>query len=357
MIYRIQRHIFKRLFRTFLMLVGLVLSLYMLLDFCTKAVDFADARAINYLFMIKFYGSEFAKKAHILVPICFSLTVALQLIHLSKTKEIVALLSAGMSYKKILKPFWFLAFLLSSFLFVNRHLIVPPTRTFLETYRNDHVRALKKTKNIDDQIFALVLKDDSKLIYNSFDPQKGRYFDLFWIISPQRVLRIKYLDQTDNGYTAHHIDELSRNHLGTLQKKHSFKELSLSKEWLKGAHFDKSLPIQTQGFDQMIKGLKNHDYIYSKDEIVTELLVMLIMSLSPFWIITMQAPFLSRYSRQIPVLFYIASQLLIFFCTSTLVEGLGIISQRSIASPLILLLTPFILGLYWLKRRYNKRIV
>lgn len=329
----------------------------MLIDFCTKAIDFADASSMNYLFMLKFYGSEFAKKAHILVPICFSLSVILQLIHMSKTKELVALLSAGMSYKKILRPFWFFALFLSIFLIANRQLIVPPTRTFLESYRNDHVRALKKAKNTEDQIFALVLKDDSKLIYQSYDPVKKRYFDLFWIISPQRVLRIKYLDQTETGFTARHIDELIRNQQGTLQKKHSFKDLTLSKELLSGAHFDKCLPIQTQGFDQMFKGLKQQDYIYSHDEVFTELIVMLIMSISPVWILLMQAPYLTRYSRQIPVLFYVASQLLIFFCSSTVIDGLSIISQRSIVSPWILLLTPAFLAFIILAKRYKTKLV
>jgi lipopolysaccharide export LptBFGC system permease protein LptF len=356
MIYKIQRHLFLRLLKTFSLFIALLLITYTLLDFCTKAADFSDTTAANYLFMLQFYGAEFSKRAHLFIPICFTLAMLLQFIRLSKTKELVALLCAGIPYRKILTPFWLMASIVTLFLFVNRQYIVPPTRDFLETYRNDHVRALKKAKNADEIIFALILKDDSKLLYQSYDPVKKTYFDLFWIVSPQRILRIKYLEMIETGYKARFVDELTRNQMGTLQKKHSFKELSFSKEWLKGAHFDKSLPIQTQSLNEMASGLKEADYIYSKDEVFTEIFVVIIMSLSPLWLVAMQAPILTRYTRQIPVLFYVGSQLLFFFCSSTIVDGFSIIAQRSIISPWILLFIPFICSMGYLGYRYRKSL-
>jgi lipopolysaccharide export LptBFGC system permease protein LptF len=357
MIYKIQRHLFMRLLKSFVFFVALLFTTYIILDFCTKVADFSDSSSINYLFMLRFYGSELAKKAHLFIPICFSLACLLQFIKLSKTKEIVALLCSGLTYQKILAPFWVMGCILSIVLFLNRQYIIPPSRNFLESYRNDHVRTLKKVKNEEDQLFTLVLKDESKLIYQSYNPIKKRYFDLFWILSPQRILRIKYIDHTELGYKAQFIDELTRNQSGTLQKKHSFKELTLSKEWLQGAHFDKSLPIQTQKLDQLIHGLKNKEYLYSRDEIYTELLLVLIMNLAPLWLIAMQSPMLCQYSRQTSILFYVATQLLFFFCSSTILDGLGIISQRSIVSPWILIFIPTTIGLFFIFKRYKKKVV
>jgi lipopolysaccharide export LptBFGC system permease protein LptF len=356
MIYKIQRHLFFRTTKQFALFVLLIFFTFCLIDFCTRVSDFTDS-SLGASFAFKYYGCEFAKRAHFFIPICFALTILLQFIHMTKAKEIIALLSSGMSYKKILRPFWYLAFTLGALLITIRHLVLPPSTLFLETYRNDHVRAVKKAKHASDEIFTLILKDDSKLIYQSYDAEKQRYFDLFWIVTPQRILRMKYLDKIEAGYKAHFIDELSRNQLGVFQKKHSFKELKLSKEWLKGAHLDKILPIQTHDITKLGKGLTSKDYIYSKDEIYTELLLVLIMSASPLWLLLMQAPMIRHYSRQIPVLFYVATQILFFFACATVLDGLGVIAQRSIASPWLLLFLPSMTMGFLLLRRYKKQLI
>lgn len=357
MILKIQRHLFKRQLLSFTLLLSLVLGTYILLDFSMKASDITDSSLQDLIFLAKYYASELSKKAYLLVPLCYLLTLLLQFIKLSKSKELVALLSAGISYKQILKPFFAFAFLLSAFLFINREYIVPPTRTFLEDFRNDHVRAAKKAKNADEQIFALVLKDDSKLIYQCYDPIKKQYFDLYWIISPNRILRIKYLDVEENGFKARFIDELNRNQLGAFQKKHSFNELLLSKEWLKGAHFDKNLPIQTQKIYKLIFSKSDHDLIYSKDEKLTELFLVIISSLSPLWLLVFHAPFLTKYSRTIPVLVIIGGNMLLFFCITTILDGFGIMSQKSIISPWILIFIPALIGFLWISYRYRKKLI
>lgn len=353
MIYKIQRHLFLRIAKQFFLFVLLIFFTFVLIDFCTRVSDFTDS-SLGTSFAFKYYGCEFAKRAHFFIPICFALTAILQFLHLTRSKEIIALLSSGMNFKKILAPFWLLAFLLSTVLFVNRELVLPKSSYFLETYKNDHVRAAKKAKNASEEIFTLILKDDSKLIYQSYDPQKQRYFDLFWIVNPQRILRIKYLDKFENGYQAHFIDELTRNQLGTFQKKHSFKELKLSKEWLKGAHLDKVLPIQTKHLTDLTKGILDKEFTYSKDEIFTELLLVLIMSLSPLWLLLMQAPMSRNFTRNVPVLFYVSTQILFFFCCATVLDGLGVITQRSIASPWILIFLPALIAGFILIRRYKK---
>lgn len=357
MIYQIQRHIFKRTLKMLTGFIGLLFLTFTLLDFCTKAVDITSINSVDTLYMFKIYGCEFIKKAHLFIPICFALAMTLQFLRMIKTKELVALLCAGISYKKVLQPFWMLGVMITAFLCLNRQYLVPPTRHFIETYRNDHVRAAKKIKNQEEQVFALILKDDSKLIYQTFDPQKKQYFDLYWIVSPQRILRIKYLDQTETGFKARFVDELSRNQLGTFQKKNHFKELNFSKEWLKDSHFDKNLPIQTQTVSQILKGYKKADFIYSSDEITTELLSFLFMSFSPLWLVALQGPLLTRYSRQVPVLFYVGGMLLIFFCTSTILDGFSIVSSRSIVSPWLLLFIPITVSLSFIIYRYRKHLI
>lgn len=356
MIYKIQRHLLLRISKQFFLFTLLIFFTFCLIDFCTRVSDFTDSN-LGFGFTFTYYGCEFAKRAHFFIPICFALTILLQFIHLTKSKEIVALLSSGINYQKIIRPFWYLSIALGFLLLFNREFILPKSILFLENYRNDHVRAAKKAKNAGDEIFTLILKDDSKLIYQSYDDQKQRYFDLFWIVTPQRILRMKYLYKTESGYTAQFIDELTRNQLGVFQKKHSFKELKLSKEWLKGAHLDKTLPIQTQELSKVAKGIYNKDYIYSKDEIYTEILLVLIMSLSPLWLLLMQAPMIKNYSRHIPVLFYVATQLLFFFACATILDGLGVITQRSIASPWVLLFIPSITAGFFLIRRYRRQLI
>jgi len=354
---KIDLHLFFRLSKAFGLFLMLTLGGYALLDFCTKAGDFVESSAFNYSLLFTFYGCEFSKRAYLFLPLCFSLALLTQLIRMNKSKELVALLCGGLSYKKILRPMWILAILVSSMLFANRIYLTPPTRSFLEDFRNDHVRSLKKTKGNENIIYALILKDDSKLVYQSYDPIKKQYFDLFWIISPDRILRIKYLDKLDMGYKARFIDELQRNSQGTFQKKHSFNELTLSPEWLRGAHFDRSLPIQTQTLKAIFQGLHKKDYLFSKNEIYTELFLTLIMSTSPLWIMLMQAPLTTRYSRHLPVLFIVGSHLFFFFTAATVFDGLGIIAQKSVVSPWIVLLIPFLLGYFILYRRYKQKLI
>ncbi len=106
------RYLFQNFFKVFLLVLCIFLSLYTVMDFFEKLSAFLGSkRPLIYFLEYLFWKSQV--NLYQIFPYILSLTLILTLLFLSRTHELLALLSLGIARGEIFKRFLFLLFLCS----------------------------------------------------------------------------------------------------------------------------------------------------------------------------------------------------------------------------------------------------
>lgn len=122
---RIDRYIFRQFLQTFLFIVLAVAVLIVVIDFSDNVNKFFDREApMDKLFTV-YYFNMVIFLVNLLSPICVFLAVILFTANMAQKTEIVALLSAGTSYYRLLAPYMVTAVLLGAFAFYANGYLVP----------------------------------------------------------------------------------------------------------------------------------------------------------------------------------------------------------------------------------------
>lgn len=122
----VNKYISSEILRYFGIVLAMVVSIYIAVDFFEKIDDFLEAHLpfstalIFFIFKIPFIISQ-------IIPVCILLAVLIVFGLMSKNNEIIALKSSGVSIYYLLKPVLLIGFLFSILLFFLSEVIVPIT--------------------------------------------------------------------------------------------------------------------------------------------------------------------------------------------------------------------------------------
>ncbi len=200
----INRYIIKDILKFFGLLLVMVISITMVIDFFSKFGHFIDAglpvsMALQFfLYRIPFIVFKFT-------PVGMVLSVLITLGLMNKNNELVALNSSGVSIYSILKPVAYLSLLIGAFVFIISDFIVPSTITkanimwaksvkreaevvlkqrniWVKGYRSIfHIKNYFLHEKIITGISLYYFDQDFKLI-RRVDAKKGYFKDGQWVI-------------------------------------------------------------------------------------------------------------------------------------------------------------------------------
>jgi lipopolysaccharide export system permease protein len=123
-----------------------------------------DAIVFDYYFrLIPYFASLFS-------PLFVFITVIFFTSKMASNTEIVAILSSGVSFKRLLYPYFVSAFILASFSLVLNLFIIPPSSKIRQDFENKYVR--RAYVNNDNNIH-FQLTPDEYVYMSSFDTQSG----------------------------------------------------------------------------------------------------------------------------------------------------------------------------------------
>src|SRR5438445_399538 len=111
----VHRYLYAELIKMVLLFIFCFYSLYVLIDYGAH-MKTLHQEGLSFLNVIFYYTLQFAKRAEIILPFALligSLKVATSL---NMRGELLALVTSGISYKNLLKPFLITALFVSSFL-------------------------------------------------------------------------------------------------------------------------------------------------------------------------------------------------------------------------------------------------
>ena len=179
---RLDAYIIKKFLGTYVFAIVLILAIIVMFDINEKFDNFTKAPLgatifDYYLNFIPYMANQFSPLFTFIAVIFFTSKMA-------DNSEIIAILSSGVSFKRLLVPYMVSALVIASFTFVLDAYVIPPANVKRIDYQNKYVRnkAIDYGVNIQLQVapgeFAYMARFDNRMksAYNfsleSFEDKK-----------------------------------------------------------------------------------------------------------------------------------------------------------------------------------------
>ncbi len=165
----LDRYILKRYLATFGMMLLLFIPIGIMLNLAEQIGKMIDNEApLNEILI--YYLNFTIHIGHLLFPIFLFLSIIFFTSKLASNTEIEAILSSGVSYKRVLRPYWIGATIIAIVMFVMGMFIVPNASKGFNEFKFKYLKKGKQdriTSNIFNQL------NESDFIYvSSFDPAR-----------------------------------------------------------------------------------------------------------------------------------------------------------------------------------------
>lgn len=340
-----QRYFFKETLKTFFLFLGCFYFVFALMDFSTHMQDFIQKEQIQIQQFFVYYGYQFIKRSDILLPLALLIASVKVLLTLNTRRELLSLQTAGLKLRTLLKPFFLLGALTVTFMYCNFQFFLPPATNFIDQFQYNHFSS-KAKRDEQAKLHTWYLNDGSKIIYQSFDPVKKAYFDVFWIRSAHDIWRMKYLSSDPSKPIGEYVDHIQKTKSGRLEKTESFQSHYFRDlQWGHRMVQKQAIPTDNLSITRLTSSLFKDENItfHKKAEIQTFLLYKLVMPLLPLLILTAVSPFCVRYSRNTPIYFIYAIGIFGYILFYVFMDAAVILGKNRVLPPIVAITTPMIL--------------
>ena len=154
MLKKLDIYIIKKFLGTFLFAIFAFIWILIIFDISEKIEDFIEHNAPVNAIIFDYYLNFIPYFINMLSPLFIFISVILFTSKMAQNTEIIAILSAGISYQRLMRPYFFSAVILSLLSFALNNYIIPPANkkrlAFEEKYYRDPYR--NWDRNIHKQI-------------------------------------------------------------------------------------------------------------------------------------------------------------------------------------------------------------
>jgi len=186
----IDRYILKKYFTSFIFTLLILIPIAIAIDVSEKIGKFLDHTNLGIVEIIKDYYIPFIiNYGNTFMPLALFISTILFTSKLASNTEIVAIHSAGISYKRLLRPYVIGAITIAVISLFTNHFIVPHSNKTFEAFSEAYLRRTKKTKtdvfNVSLQLtkndfvyfrrFNFARKNGSGFSYEHFDGLQLKY--------------------------------------------------------------------------------------------------------------------------------------------------------------------------------------
>ena len=166
----LDKYIIKNYLGTFFIMFGLFIPIGIMVDFAEKIDKFrenevpADQIIYYYIDFIWYFGSQ-------LYPIFLFLAVIWFTSRLANNTEITAILSSGISFQRLMRPYFISSGIIVSIALISVMFIVPKSNAGFNEFISEYVK--KEDKRVTSRLFKQI--NDNEFIYvSSYDPKRQR---------------------------------------------------------------------------------------------------------------------------------------------------------------------------------------
>ena len=197
---RIDRYIISRFLGTFLFALMLILIIIVVIDIQEKMEEFLNP-ALPFMDIVWYYIAFIPYYALLLSPLFIFITVVFFTSKLAARSEIIAMQAAGMSFNRILRPYFISAAIIAVVSFVFSAWIIPN----LNVIRIDFTNTWVKNKKVEmDQNIQAAVAPGEVVYFSTFDARENMGYNF----SLQKFEENTLTSQLTAQRIAYHSDSL-----------------------------------------------------------------------------------------------------------------------------------------------------
>lgn len=338
-----ERYILREFLKVFVLFLLGFYFLYSIIDYSTHISEFSSGKNLPIFKIFQYYIFQFIKRTDILIPLALLLGAIKVLCQLHIHRELVAFQSAGISQKKLLRPLFLMGTICSLGCLAINEFAIPHSLNFIDKFYDAHL-SRSQNKNRKELFRVIHLPDHSRLVYQSFDPEKDAFFDVVWIRNSDDLWRMKYLKADPDDLQGQWVDHLVRNETTEcIEKVESYPHYIFTElQWSKEIPRKGFIPYENHSIHDLFSLLKRPlASSYEKQEILTQFLFKLAMPSTCLLVLLAVIPPCIGYRRDLSPFFIYAFSLFGFIAFFTFMDAAVILSENEIASAYLAILSPF----------------
>lgn len=214
----IDKYIIRKFLGTFFFCLVLILTIAVVFDFTEKIDNFMEKSAPVKAIIFDYYFNFVPYFATLFAPLFVFISVIFFTSKMAVNTEIIAILNSGMSFKRMMWPYFLSALVIAIFTFALTNFVIPKSNLIRMEFENKYYRATSRritVENIHRQVFPNVL-----VYMGTFNPlsQRGQNFtieqfnDSNRLVSKLSATSVVY-DTVKNKWTAmnYHIRKIIGN--------------------------------------------------------------------------------------------------------------------------------------------------
>jgi lipopolysaccharide export system permease protein len=165
---KIDWYILRKFIGTFIYSIIILLVISVVIDITEKVDDFMSNNLSLKTIIVDYYFGFIPHIAALLFPLFIFISVIFFTSKMAYRSEIIAILSAGVSFRRFLRPFWIGAFLFSGILWLGNRWTVPEANRIRTTFENKYIH----TRDEGHTMYDKTTRVDSftYVTFGSYDP-------------------------------------------------------------------------------------------------------------------------------------------------------------------------------------------
>lgn len=142
---KIDRYIVRKFLGTYVFSISLILSIAIVFDINEKINDFLNPEVTLYEIVFHYYLNFIPYYANLFSPLFVFISVIFFTTKLAEGSEIIAMLASGLSFRRLLRPYFVAAAVIASATFLLNNYIIPPSTKQRQAFEEKYVRKKKST--------------------------------------------------------------------------------------------------------------------------------------------------------------------------------------------------------------------
>ena len=172
----LDKYILTKYFISFIFTLLILIPIAIAIDVSEKIGKFLDHANLGIIEIVKDYYIPFIiNYGNTFMPLALFISTILFTSKLASNTEIVAIHSAGISYKRFLRPYFIGAITISLISLFTNHFIVPHSNKSFEAFSETYLRKTKKAKTNVSKV-SLQLTENDFVYFKSFNLKRNRGF-------------------------------------------------------------------------------------------------------------------------------------------------------------------------------------
>lgn len=217
---KIDWYILRKLIGTFIYSLMILLVISVVIDITEKIDDFIKYNISLHDVIVDYYFGFIPHIAALLFPLFIFISVIFFTSKMAYRSEIIAILSAGVSFRRFLRPYWVGAILFGGILWLANYWVVPNANRIRTTFENTRIRTPDSQQSQYDR--SSRIDSFTYVTFGTYDPnyKSGSNFTLSKVDKQLMSVKLR-ADRIswDSTKKAWRLDYVSVRHMDGLHEK------------------------------------------------------------------------------------------------------------------------------------------